>query len=519
MTTKALFLTALLACLYVTGRSQVEKKIDSLTSFLQGKVGNERTRILCDIARSYGDVNNELAYKYAILAQENANKSNDVKMLVTSVRITAQVLRRLGKIDSAIRLFDDILPIARQHEISPEVNTILNSLGVAYLGLAKYDQALVYFFELLQKDIDQFWRITLLHNVGLVYQNLEDFDSALSYYYQSLALGNEIGHVVEKSLRINISLCLAHKGKFAEARALVAEVFSDCVKDCSEDTFQLLFNSLGVIAFLEGNYADAERDFQKSYELSKKTKNASLSLENLAFLVKIDTHFSGRNNTEKYLKEIDNLVSQGIRVNHQIILAYLEVIAIYEGSKDFEKLAYYQKKYISLRDSVFNQRLTTNLMKIEAEYLEKENKAKIESQNKILALNEEVIFRQKYLNLFIALFALLLIVLTTVLFKSNRQKQKMNWLLDKKVRERTIEIESNCDALQRAYEERDLVLEKTSIDINISLATVKGLCSTGLKDVDDPLALQYLNRMNAAMENFSNTLNRLQLRRNNVPVS
>jgi hypothetical protein len=120
--------------------------------------------------------------------------------------------------------------------------------------------------------------------------------------------------------------------------------------------------------------------------------------------------------------------------------------------------------------------------------------------------------------LFIAIVALLLIALTLVLFRSNRQKLEMNRLLDRKVRERTIEIESNCDALQRAYEERDLLLQKTSMEINTSLATVKGLCCTGLKDVDDPLAIQYLDRMNRAVDNFSNVLSRLQLRRNNGPA-
>ncbi len=57
-----------------------------------------------------------------------------------------------------------------------------------------------------------------------------------------------------------------------------------------------------------------------------------------------------------------------------------------------------KSKYISLKDSVFNDELTKNLMKAEAEYQERENRSRIESQNKILALNEEVMYRQKIVN-------------------------------------------------------------------------------------------------------------------------
>ena len=43
--------------------------------------------------------------------------------------------------------------------------------------------------------------------------------------------------------------------------------------------------------------------------------------------------------------------------------------------KTSKKCCFYQNKYISLKDSVFNEELTKNLMKAEAEYQEKENQS------------------------------------------------------------------------------------------------------------------------------------------------
>lgn len=501
------------------GLSQTQK-IDSLKSLLSGKTGAGHAEILFEIAWEYMDFNNELGYEYAKRAFEMAQTTDDSLIIVKTGRMTSQALRRLGKIDSAIVLFDKVLPIARRHNFSSETKRILNGLGVAYLRLAKYDKALVYFFELLQqKDIDddKLWKSTVLNNIGLVYGELEDCQTALGYHYQSLDLKNKLGDEAGQDLSyINISLCLAFNGDYVNARELTNKVFSSCGTKCSEDILQSLFNNLGIIDFGERNYAEAERNFLKSYELNKKMKETGLALSNLGYLVKINTQLNKPQVAEHYLNDISTLISEGAPYNYQMIFAYLELISMYEKLNNFKKIAYYQKKYITLKDSVFDQQLTTNLMKIEADHLEEKNKARIESQNKILALNEEIILRQKYLSIVIAIVALLLVALAIVLIRNIKQKQKANHLLDKRVQERTKELELNRDVLQRACEERDILLDKTSIDIRTFLITIKGLCSTGLKDLDDPLARQYLDGMNTAADSFSVILRRLRLTKNGV---
>jgi hypothetical protein len=214
---------------------------------------------------------------------------------------------------------------------------------------------------------------------------------------------------------------------------------------------------------------------------------------------------------EKYIKEAEKLITSQTPYNQGVIQVFMQTAFHYLNVGDFKKGSYYLQKYSTLKDSTFNERLTTNLMKIEAEHLEKENKAKIETQNKILALNQQVMVRQKYLNVFVGIVALLLVIITIMLVKSNRQKQRINSLLDKKVRERTQQLESNRDELQRACEERDILINKTSIDIRNALATIRGLCGVALKDIQDPTALQYMAKVDAVGNTFSGTLSRLQL--------
>jgi hypothetical protein len=82
-------------------------------------------------------------------------------------------------------------------------------------------------------------------------------------------------------------------------------------------------------------------------------------------------------------------------------------------------------------------------------------------------------------------------------------------LLDKKVQERTHQLQINHDSLQRASQERDILLQKISTDINNALVTLKGLCSLGMKDIQDPHALEYISKMHTTSESFSNILTKL----------
>ncbi len=129
-------------------------------------------------------------------------------------------------------------------------------------------------------------------------------------------------------------------------------------------------------------------------------------------------------------------------------------------------------------------------------------------------LDHEIIQHQKYLNIFIGLVAVLLIAFVFVLIKSNSHKQRMNVLLDRKVVERTHDLQLNRDTQLRACEERDLIINKASKDIKTSLLTLSGLCTVGLQDVQDPKALEYISMMKVASEGFSAGLRQLDINKN-----
>jgi len=125
-------------------------------------------------------------------------------------------------------------------------------------------------------------------------------------------------------------------------------------------------------------------------------------------------------------------------------------------------------------------------MKIHAEFEERENKARIATQEQILRLKEEAIHRQRWLNLLTGALAVLFIALALILARINKDKQKTNHLLEQKVKERTQSLEATLAALQRSHSELEEFIVKTSRDIQSPMVTMRGLSNIMLADSDDP---------------------------------
>ena len=57
--------------------------------------------------------------------------------------------------------------------------------------------------------------------------------------------------------------------------------------------------------------------------------------------------------------------------------------------------------------------------------------------------------------------------------------------------------------IQRAWQERDMLISKASADIKSSIATIKGLCVLGKKEIDHPRASEYWARLDKTSDSLS----------------
>ncbi|MBT1699343.1 tetratricopeptide repeat protein [Fulvivirgaceae bacterium PWU4] len=491
------------------------QKIDSLRSLLKQKNGAERADVLFELARQYirSDQDSAAAcsglegYKIAI-------NLNDSLRIVKTGRATASALRYLGKVDSAMVLYQKILPMSQKLKNSFEYVNILSGMGLAYNFKAEYDKALRFFFQELEQEKirnDEGGIAITLNNIGIVYYKLKNYKKGRALFEETIALKKKLNDKYDLDIAyINLGLCYAYLGDFIPARSNILQGIKVCGDHCKDYVIESADFALGVVSFGLKQYGDAETYFLRSYAMSKKTHNIRYQFDNIDYLTQIYLHQNRIKDAAQYLRTAEVLINAGAPYNLEVIKIYSRFIELYSRTGDYKKATFYQQKYIQVKDSVYSEELTNKLMKVETEYLERENNAKIASQAQILHLKEAVINRQQLLIVFACCMTVMLALLAVLLIRSNRRKKAINKILDERVRDRTRQLEQKQEALLHAHRENKILVERASYNMRSSLASIKGLCTTGVHDLGDPNARQYMVQVNMLSDHLESEVQRFQ---------
>ena len=489
-----------------------DQKIDSLKSVLEKESGPRRGQVLYELAYHYTDNDNKVAMDYINQATELSSSIGDSLLMVKSGRLKSLLHRRFDEMDSSMVVAEKILPISERHGFDEETRKILNGMALVYNHKALYDKALTCFFRILElagPEENTREIAAVFNNIGLVYFKLDDLDKALYYYSRSMAVKEKIKDMFDyETTLMNIGLCYAYKKDYTLAQEFTDKVFNWCEGTCSSYFIGKANFNRGLIAYGLNDMSGAEKHFLRSYELVKEKGDQRFEMDNLVYLLRIYISTKNIPAANKMIREADAILSGDTYYTQGVLELYGQLSKFYQQRGDIHQVAHYQAKYIDLRDSVYNGQLTTNLMKVEAEYLERENKAKIEAQAKILELSDDVIVRQKAINIGVCIVAILSIAIAVILTQNVKQKRLANFLLEQKVKERTMELETHHIHLLKSLDERNQQMKRVSAEIKSSMATIKGLCQLSLQDISVFNTGQYINKIERASDDLQSGIYR-----------
>lgn len=509
-----------------TALAQNTQKIDSLNSVLSNQVGINQFETIVQLAINYADNDNTKSLALIDKAYSLAAQFRDSTKIVRAGRIKGQLLRRLERIDESIALFEILLPTAKKKNLINDHKIILNSLALAYTLKADYNKALDYNFKSLvirENDGDKAEISISLNNIGLVYFKLKNYNKAIEYYHRALLLKKEANDLYDLDrLLINLGLSYNQLMNYEKAKEYIDEALRICGSKCNSEIIIDGQFGLGVTNFGLERYSLAEKHFSESLRISQRTNNKRFQAENLVYLGRIALLNNDFEQAEKYFTQTESIASE-FGYNQLLIDAYKEFSNTYNQSKNFEKASEYQKKYIALKDELIGEELVKNIAKIQTQFEERQNIATI-------ADREEVIARQRMFNVAVVIIAILTGLLVFVLFRSNRVKQKANLALsgaksiielqNKELKALANNLQLEVDkatsdlkvvnaSLQKVNEELDNFIYKTSHDIRGPLASLLGICNVALMDVTDPMALDYLNKLDITATKLNRILTRL----------
>src|SRR5690606_4292717 len=187
----------------------------------------------------------------------------------------------------------------------------------------------------------------------------------------------------------------------------------------------------------------------------------------------------------------------------------------YRATGDFECVAQFQQQYSAIRDTLYGEDLANRVAKIEAEFLERENTAKIARQSEILDLNQRIIRTQQRFNILAGTLVLLGLIFTVFLMIAFKRKKRITAMLDLRVRERTMELEKHRTALLQTIRQHELIIERLSNGIRTSLKRTTGLCDVARAETQNPMMQDRIDRIRQSIEQLKK---HVQTYRRNTPM-
>jgi len=293
----------------------------------------------------------------------------------------------------------------------------LGNIGTLYQSIKDYDKSLEYHLKALKIDEQRGWKWGMARhygNIGVVYRMRGDYDKALEYYLKAIQMDEEMGNRDGVARHLgNIGVFYKNLEKYDKA----LEYARKALKMCEE-----LGDKAGVATQL-GNIGWIYGDMEKYNECEKYLKSA----------IDLSHEINAHNLEQAFLDPIIDLYS--ITGKHELAL------------KSY-------RRYIHLRDSLFNEENTKKMVRSEMNFeFEKQHALEKAEQDKKEHIRAQEERTQKIVrNSFIAGFVLML-ALAFFIFKGYRQKQKANGIIIKQKEE----VEKQKHLVE---EQKELIEEK-----------------------------------------------------------
>jgi tetratricopeptide (TPR) repeat protein len=513
-----LFSTAQLSAQVKVVQPESTNMIDSMKRVLQLQFGKDRLATLRSLHMNFRNTDNEIALNYANQYYSLALSQADSVLIVQGGRMRTYSLINLSKYQEALPILLKTLATAKRlgekdEEVKNQIKFLINNIGLVYTYLGQYDKALEFQFQSLtirEEEGDKKSIRNALNNVGIIFLNLGDNERAIQYYLKAVEICKELDDFTDQEqLFNNLGLSYCNLGKFDAAIKSFEEEFKICNSKCSDNTVKEVLEGLGFA--YEGNHQMemAKSSFLKSLEIAKRQNDKRYSSENLFHIGLIEVKTGNNEKGIAYLKEAEGL-AESINLVEIRMRIYESLENVYGGRRDYRSSLIYANKYIHVKDSIYTSVMIKNLTRIQTDYAERENVKTIRAKDQILLLKEELISKQKLQTILMGSVAILLLLLTGILYKIYRDKLLINIKLDKKVRERTEELRQNNSNLNHAYVEQQSLLQKIQRDGQGIISIFNGLSHTAKLDITDERVKEYFQKVEANTDKLVYLFSRIQ---------
>ncbi len=315
--------------------------------------------------------------------------------------------------------------------------------------------------------------------LGNIYSRQGNKPFSYDYYQKALLIFEPLGEQGRiASCLNNLANILIDKGDYKQAAIYLIQAQAINRKFTTKQAKISLahnLNNLGSLYFKQGSYDSALVVLTEGEQVSKSIGDESIHIILYDTYLTFARVYLKKNQTALALDYAPKalLNAKKIEMKAGIRDSYKLLAEIYGLQNNIAQAYDFQKKYISLNDSILNEESIKKVADMQAQY---ENEKK---EKEILALKSEKIVQelkmkqQTYLEYLLGISLFFIIIIAFIFYKNQRNQKKINTLLESKNKE----IEAQKQALEKMNRTKDKFFSIVSHDLKSPMNSLKGFSS------------------------------------------
>ena len=488
-----------------------QAQIDSLKAQLPNKQGLEKVELLNKLAFAYWNVSPDKGLDYAKKAYSIALKKDSKMDIATSLQNIGTSYWAKSEFNLALEYYQKSSKIFEEIKDQKGKSAVYSNMGIVYKGLSDYESALKYYYKSLKISKEKGFTnlyISALGNSSTIYLAKKNYPKALEYVQEAIDFSAEHGDTSHLAAHLNTmgEIYTAQKDYIKAKSTFLKCLQIDRKNGTNYGTTISLFN-LGETEYHLKNFTAAIAYFEKSLILSEKISDQIGVMFANKSIGLIHKELNRYDSALSYYKKAFDLAIE-LNLKEEKLDIYKNYAELYKSMGKFNKSVDYLEKFISLKDSIYNEKSSKQIAEMQAKY----DSEKKEKENELLRKNSKIqnleIAKQTNLrNSFIGVSTLVLLIII-ILLNQYIIKKKANQLLILKN-----EIISNQrDELKEINSTKDKFFSIISHDLRSPFHSILGLTNLLANDyntIDDTQKRKFLSLLNKSSQSAYELLDNL----------
>jgi two-component system NarL family sensor kinase len=418
-----------LICAWVLLPAQSIMNRDSLLRLLPlAKNDTNTVKLYINIGQQYETNEPETAKQYYRRAGELSKKIGYTKGVISFINNYTFILNMQGDYDSSLLLNLQAVYLSKKTSDSLNLAKTLFNTGTSYRNLGEYESAVKYYEE--GKHIFQKLGNEGIDAIGedilqLLYYQMHQYTKGIQYGESSVSKLRKLNEPTMLGTSLtNLGLNYLSAKNFDKATALFKEALEISKKTGDKNMEQSQYMNMGDVFLQKGDFEKMKFYMDKALVLSKELEfheSELIATRGLSFYYQYKKNYKL---AEKYASEALSLSYRfNLRIQRQKVFAHFSGLSY--SMQDIKQGDYYATQSTLLGDSILNETIQNNTLKLEKKYEKekKENQIKqLEADKKLQQLS---IHHKNILNYVLIAGAATLLIISLLSYRTFKQRQKL----------------------------------------------------------------------------------------------